>query len=135
MEFWRLHDGKPEVDGSRMQIFPAPDADTNPAIRITDLIASPTGPDHREWAFDIAAYCTTLEGSLRELATWRALDYCRPRKDKQEAGHDDLFKTELNSDAEEDETDGETDPSGDDLPAGDGSVEGTRRSKRLKRDE
>ncbi|KAA8902298.1 hypothetical protein FN846DRAFT_908594 [Sphaerosporella brunnea] len=145
MEFWRLHNGKPEVDGSRMQILPATESDANPAIRITDLIASPIGPDDRQWPFDIAAYRTTLEGSQRELATWRALDYCRPRKDKREAGDDDLFKTEFNSDAEEDETDGETTPlsgddlpgtpvSGDDLPGGDAILEGTRRSKRLKRD-
>ncbi|KAA8914397.1 hypothetical protein FN846DRAFT_902115 [Sphaerosporella brunnea] len=136
MEFWRLHDGEPEVDGSRMQILPAPDADTKPAIRITDLIASPIGPDDREWVFDIAAYRTTLEGSLRELATWRALDYCRPGKDKHEAEDDDLFKTEFSSDREDHETDGEADPctplSGN--ASGDAILEGTRRSKRLKRD-
>ncbi|KAA8902041.1 hypothetical protein FN846DRAFT_987190 [Sphaerosporella brunnea] len=122
MEFWRSRDGEPDVDGSRMQILPAPDADANAAIRITDLIASPIGPDDREWPFDIAAYRTT----------WRG------RCDKHEA-EDDLFKTEFNSDREDDETDGETTAlsgiaSGDVIPGGDATLERTRRSKRLKRD-
>ncbi|KAA8897381.1 hypothetical protein FN846DRAFT_921515 [Sphaerosporella brunnea] len=81
LEFWRLKDGVPTLDGSRISLLPEPGTDADPVIKITDLLpdAMIVGDPAREWPFDIARYHNTLKNLTLQVARDRAVEHCRPR--------------------------------------------------------
>ncbi|KAA8912202.1 hypothetical protein FN846DRAFT_996545 [Sphaerosporella brunnea] len=81
LEFWRLKDGVPMLDGSRISLLPELTTDANPVIKITDLLPESmiVGDAVREWPFDVSRYHNTLKNLTLQVARDRAVEHCRPR--------------------------------------------------------
>ncbi|KAA8894635.1 hypothetical protein FN846DRAFT_912676 [Sphaerosporella brunnea] len=90
VEFWRLREGKPDVDGVRMSVLPHLHVN-NPIIYIILLLPSQERCD-RKVSFDLAEYERVLEHVIQHLATGRAFDQCRLRPPREPITADVLLK-------------------------------------------
>ncbi|KAA8910314.1 hypothetical protein FN846DRAFT_888482 [Sphaerosporella brunnea] len=120
VEFWRLRDGKPDVDGIRMSLLPHLHVD-NPLIYITDLLPSQERCD-LQVTFDLAEYRRKLEDAIQQLAASRALDQCSLEPPQEPITADVLLK-EYNISDNASPT-GETQGDYQEMDSGDGDGDG-----------